>query len=46
MGTACDTAGIREVGETKVEKDRKVRGQIAWREPEVFVVEHVSTIGA
>ena len=44
FGAACDAAGAREVGDTEVEKDSRVRGQIAWCEPEVFVVEHVATM--
>ena len=39
LGTAHSAAGTREVGE-----DSEVRGQIAWREPEVCVVEHVASV--
>ena len=44
LGTACDLAGTREVGDTEVESDREVRGQIAWRETEVCVAKRAATV--
>ena len=35
---------LLEVADTEVEKDKEVRDQIAWCEPEVFTVEHVATM--
>ena len=44
FGAAHDTAGTREVGDTEVEEDREVRGQIAWRETEVCGVKRAATV--
>ena len=35
---------LGRVGDTEEEQDRKVRGQTAWRGPEVFMVKHVATM--
>ena len=44
MGAAHHSAGAREVSDTEVEEDREVRGQIAWREPEVCFVERAASV--